>query len=83
MGKTPKPLCILIHSSIADWEEWEALRAQGHTIVTEQDLRIANIVLVDLDLILGPTSWHMTPKHRVYMKDAIAAARKHRYQKET
>lgn len=81
MGRTPKPLHILTLPDVAAWPEWEALRAQGHVIVTVQDIFLNTVGLLDMDLIVGTQAWHLTHKHRKYLKDAIAAARKRRYPK--
>mgnify|MGYP001618448297 CR=1 FL=1 len=88
MGKTPKPLTILCHPDIAKWGEVQKLAEQGHTVV--QDFMVQgqsedHMLRIDLsrwDLILAPTAWHMTPKHRKYLPLAVAAARKQRYPKE-
>lgn len=77
LGKSSKPLRILVHLDIAEWDEWEALRVQGHIV----DTFVEATEVTTYDLILGPTSWHMTHKHRPYLKDAIAAARRQRYPK--
>ena len=76
MGRSPKPLRVLVHPDIAQWAEFDTLRDQGHLI--EQQLT----PLDEYDLVLGPTCWHMTPKHRKYLKDAVQAARSKRYPKE-
>lgn len=82
MGKTPKPLYILLHPELEGWPKFAALKAQGHVIVTVQDLRIANVALGEMDLILGPTCWRMDHQHSKYLTEAIAQARKVRYPKE-
>ena len=82
MGRSPKPLSILLHPDLEGWLEFADLKAQGHTVVTVQDLHIANVVLGEMDLILGPTCWRMDTQHRNYLPQAIAAARKARYPKE-
>ena len=82
MGRTPKPLRILVDPDIASWGEFAALREQGHTIVSGTEPSHSGGPDWN-DLVLGPTCWHMTPKHRKYLPLAIAAARKQRYPKET
>ena len=74
MGKTPKPLRITVDPSIANWEELQALREQGHQIVVNP--------LDQEDVILGPTCWLMDEQHRKYLPLALAAARARRYPKE-
>lgn len=73
MGKTPKPLRVQIHPSIAHWEEWDRLRAQGH-IITVMTPEIA-----ELDLILGPNGWMLNEKHKDYLDNALAKGRADRY----
>lgn len=76
MGKSPKTLRFVIDPSLADWEEWEKLRAQGHEVVVAGEGQLA-------DLTLAPTAWRMDSAHRKYLPLAIAAGRKKRYPKET
>ena len=71
MGKTPKPLKIMVDPALADWEEIAALKAQGH--------HVAFFPLDQEDLILGPTCWLMDEQHMKYLPLAIAEARRRRY----
>lgn len=73
MGKSPKPLRILVHPGIAQWPEFQALREQGHTVIQLDE---------DHDVVLGPTCWLMDPKHQPYLSTAIATVRQRRYPKE-
>ena len=82
MGKSPKPLTILCHPDIAKWGEVQKLIEQGHTVVSTATPIPENITVLNVDLILHPAAWHMTPKHRKYLPLAIVAARKQRYPKE-
>ena len=75
MGKTPKPLRIVVDSTIATWDEFAALKAQGHEIIVTGENQLA-------DLVLAPTAWRMDTQHRKYLTLAIAAGRKLRYPKE-
>lgn len=81
MGKSPKPMTILVHPLIGEWEEVQKLGSQGHTIVVPYDLQIATVKFEDLDLILHPNAWRMDTAHRKYLPLAIAAGRQHRYPK--
>lgn len=77
MGKTPKPLRILVLHGLGLWPEWDPLKAQGHDVVFGSDGPAW-----DYDLIVGPQAWHMTEKHKPYLEDAIKAARQVRYGKK-
>lgn len=79
MGKTPKPLVILALPPIHSWVELEELKAQGHTVATVEDVRLANVYLKTVDLILGPRCWRMDQAHRRYLPLAIKAGRQARY----
>ena len=76
MGRTSRPVRILVHPDLMEWEEIKALQAQGHMIEPlqvhlEQDLEI------EADLILGPTCWSMDDSLRPYLlSHALPAARK-------
>lgn len=71
MGKTSKPLKILIHPSLK-WEELQKLQDQNHDV---------QFLEVDADLILGPNCWKMNQMLRQYLPLAIKAAREQRYGK--
>lgn len=73
MGKTPKPLRILVDQAIATWPEIEALKAKGHEV---------EVVDLGWDLVLGGACWRMNQALRRYLDVAVAAARKQRYPKE-
>ena len=78
MGKTPKPLVILVHPDLAEWPEWSDLAAQGHTIErTWSDLNDRE--MAEADLILAPTAHRMDENLRKYLPLAIQAARSRRY----
>ena len=78
MGRTPKPLTILVHPDLAEWSEWSDLAAQGHTVHftlhPEQDYLAS-----DIDLILAPNAHRMDENLRKYLPLAIQAARSRRY----
>ena len=82
MGKSQKPLTLLVSQDIWEWQEVKDLAAQGHVIATPQDLKLGNVTWEELDLILDPRAWRMDEQHRKYLALAIAQARKLRYQKE-
>ena len=78
MGKSPKPLSILLTDpEMETWVEIEELRKKGHTVNVDP----SPSALEDFDIILGPTCWRMTSSLRKYFSVAIAAARKARYPK--
>lgn len=80
MGKTPKPLTILVLShEMVEWEEIKVLQEKGHTVGTLLDVKLGHTAFENPDLVLGPTCWRMTPQHRKYLLLAIAVARKQRY----
>lgn len=77
LGKTSKPLTILIDPSIADWKEWQDLRDKGHTIALlfpndTYDPRQA-------DLVMGPRMWRMNDHTRKYLDLAIEWSRQEKY----
>ena len=71
MGRSPKPLTIIIESPLNEWPEIQALAEQGHTIIHRtQD---------SVDVILGPHAHFMDEQHRKYLDLALAEARRRRY----
>lgn len=78
MGKTTKPLYFLVHPALSGVEEtFNDLVAQGHTVHYMADpLARRPLALEEYDLILGPTSWRMTPALLKYLDLAMKAARK-------
>ena len=73
MGKTPKPLSILVIPPLDQWEEIKTLRNQGHTIADMPE------VLARFDLILGPACHRMTEDERKYLSLAIDEGRRRKY----
>lgn len=82
MGKSPKPLTILVSPSILEWPEIKELAEKGH-IVFNLGTDLSDNSLEDLypDLILHEKAWRMDPQHRKYLPLAIQAARKIKYPK--
>ena len=70
MGKTPKPLRVLVLDPCCGWEEWAGYQAQGHVI---------DFASNDYDLIVGGVAWRMDEQHRKYLDLAISEARRRRY----
>jgi len=60
MGKSPKPLRFLVHSSLynAEPELWEKLAAQGH-VADPMVESCMTLELHEYDLILGPKCWRL------------------------
>ena len=71
MGKTSKPLSILVEHSLGKTKEIEDLKEKGHNIVTVQEHQY--------DLVLGPHCWRMTHELLPYLETAIKRARVERY----
>ena len=67
MGKTSKPLVIVVAPEIAGWEEWQELREKGHKVHIDD--------VDEVDLFFGPRMWHMTEQHRRYLDVALKNAR--------
>ena len=73
MGKTPKPLKILVAWEMRD-EPWvQDLRAKGHEV--EHALSDA----FNYDLILAPQACRWLPGMEFYLDEAIKRARKIKY----
>ena len=84
MGKTPKPLNILVHPSLLPWPEMDALKEQGHTVHTMDsgDSMFSAKVIAGLcgyDILFAPNAWYMTKDHKTYLKVAMVLARKLKY----
>ena len=75
MGKTPKPLTILVYPGLMEWAEIIALQEQGHKICKGQ-------YMDDYDVILAPNAWRMTEDLRPDLDLAVKAARKAKYGKD-
>ena len=75
MGKPQKPLRILVHPDLANWDELQELRDKGHTVLVLEPGEVMP------DLIMGPNCWRMEHSTRKYLKLAVEEARKVRYSK--
>ena len=82
MGKTSKPLSILIHPSL-DGPDFDKLREQGHLVDVMGSAYTNGKVehSLDYDLILSPTAWRMLPELLKYLPITLKAARKVKYGK--
>ena len=84
MGKSPKPLYIVVDHAIAHWDEFQVLREQGHTVVNLDGLHDNGVDRVEVDwdradVVFSPRAWQMDPSLRKYLKLSIQAARAARY----
>lgn len=85
MGKTSKPLTIIVVGEPTSWFEWEKLEAQGHEIIKVDPGKIyADLEpkLTKADIIMGPTAWRMDGDLRKYLPLALKEARMIRYPSE-
>lgn len=76
VGKTSKPLTIVVFPEIADWPEWKDLHDKGHTIVVMAPLQANG---QPIDLVVGPHCWRMNEMTRKYIDLAISSSREERY----
>jgi len=67
MGKTTKPLIILVDDDLATSQQILDLQEQGHTIECDD--------LSKYDLILSPKAWRCTPELVSNIKYAVKGAR--------
>jgi hypothetical protein len=77
MGKTPKPLRMLVAPEILEWPEIKELQAQGHVIEA-----VPTGPWWDYDLVAGPRCWRMNERLKQYLPLTITEGRKVRYPKE-
>lgn len=81
MGKSPKPLSILVHPELADTPEIRELSEKGHVIVVATHALTVGLALHDFDIILGPNCWRMDKDLLKYLDVAIKSARGIKYPK--
>ncbi len=76
MGKTSKPLTLVVHTSLrAKLESQLALlQAQGHRVVYLTD-EVDGEYVANADLVLAPNAWRMLPELTKYLDAAIKGAR--------
>lgn len=85
MGRTSKPLRILVGDCLADTAEIRELGEKGHVLFRMRDVVMPDpcvkdgIELSDFDLILSPNAWRMTPELIQFLDVAVKAARKEKY----
>ena len=80
MGKSPKPLNILVHPDLLPWPELEALREQGHTVdVMADGGTTLSFNLAGYNIIFSRTAWYMTDAHKPYLSHAVKTARLVKY----
>ena len=79
MGRTPKPLTLLVHPSLMKTAEVVELAAKGHTIEAGDSPEFS---LDDYDIVLSPNAWKMDARLIKYLDLAVKAARTIKYPKE-
>ena len=75
MGRSPKPLSLLVHPDLVESAEVQELIGKGHTVTIMGSE-------VEHDLMLGPRCWHMDTRLVKYLDLAVKAARTIKYPKE-
>lgn len=76
MGRTPKPLTLLVTEDLIHTPEIQDLADKGHRIML---LELCSDPVPDI--ILSPLSWRMTPELLKYLDVAVKAARAQKYPK--
>lgn len=76
MGRTSKPLYIVIGGQAGSWEEFDALASQGHII---KHLETDEINWPEVDVVLFEKAWRMDDLTRKYLGVALKEARMLRY----
>lgn len=79
MGKTAKPLKIVLFPPCDQWVEFAAMEDKGHAIIRLGTNLCTDEDLINADVILGKNCWRMDEDHRDYAALAIKEARMKRY----
>lgn len=80
MGKTPKPLSLLVDPSLEPLEGFQALRDKGHWITSAPVSREGNPCSVwEFDAVVGPTSWRMTRELMKHLDPMLKGLRASKY----
>lgn len=86
MGRTSKPLRIVVLPPVTNWPEVAALEAQKHDVFRVEpgcDHLLIRDVLLQADVILGPTAHRMSEDEHKWLPAALAEARRRRYGMKT
>lgn len=80
MGRTPKPLTLLVDPSLEMLEGFQQLRDKGHWITSAPVSREGNPCSVwEFDAVVGPTSWRMTRDLMKYLDPMLKGLRASKY----
>lgn len=81
MGKSSKPLTLLVHDDVYQEcrEVFEKMEGQGHLVDRYQSGEDEEFPVGRYDMVLGPNAWRMFGPLTKYLKDAIDAGREVRY----
>lgn len=74
MGRTSKPLTIMVDTEFLDNPAIEELAEKGHTILAFDGAKV--------DMVLSPKAWRMTLDLLKYLPLSIRAARDQKYPKK-
>ncbi len=75
--RNPKPLSILVHSSLEDLPEIRALSTKGHTVVSMRPDE------AQFDIIFSPFAWRMTPELVALVDVSIKARRSIKFKRKS
>lgn len=79
MGRTPKPLTILLtETEMLHWGRFQELQSQGHIVVTIDDL-LSNRLMTTPDLVMGAKAHYLAPGMEKLVDIALKGARSLRY----
>lgn len=83
MGKTQKPLTILVADELFDTPEVRTLADKGHSVsrLSEVGHPSSDADTETADLMLGPKCWRITPELLPYLDLAIKSTRGVKYPK--
>ena len=84
MGRTPKPLSVLIHPSLETLAAIQELREKGHWVTTSPARPDGSACSPwEFDVILSPSAWRMTIELAKYLPMMLKEVRSEKYPKGT
>lgn len=76
MGKTPKPLSLLVHPDLYPWPELDKMAEQGHTI---DRMGSETKLIWEYNIIFGGNAWWMVEELKKHLPTAVKRARELQY----
>lgn len=81
MGKTPKPITLVVHPTLVDLPQFVAMRDQGHIVMSMDAVQCVGSKLTDVDMVLGSNAWSFDSRQMYLLDKVVQTCRARKYER--